>query len=83
MKIRLNLDALRIESFATGDAPARERGTVHGHARTDRCQTNDCTPATCGTECIGTFAETCQESFCVGTCGLSCGGTCIDSCFCG
>jgi hypothetical protein len=30
-KIRLNLDALRIESFATTDADGRTRGTVRGH----------------------------------------------------
>jgi hypothetical protein len=33
-KIRLNLDTLRIDSFATGGDSAR-RGTVHGQAATE------------------------------------------------
>lgn len=82
-KLRLELENLRVESFATAAARG-ERGTVEGQAATRRCQTDACTDATCGgAGCLGTFDPTCQESLCVGTCGLSCGGTCTDSCLCG
>ena len=30
-KIHLDLDRLRVETFATSDADAAPRGTVHGH----------------------------------------------------
>jgi hypothetical protein len=31
-KLKLNLDALQVESFGSSDAAAAERGTVHGQA---------------------------------------------------
>jgi hypothetical protein len=31
-KLKLNLDALQVESFASSHAAAAERGTVHGQA---------------------------------------------------
>jgi hypothetical protein len=38
MKIRLNLDAVSVESFETGAAAPEARGTVRAHlAPTDRC----------------------------------------------
>jgi hypothetical protein len=42
-KIRLNLDALRVETFET-DAAERERGTVHAHdAASGQSCTYNCT----------------------------------------
>jgi hypothetical protein len=41
-KIRLHLDALRVESFET-DAAERERGTVHGHDASGQSCTYNCT----------------------------------------
>jgi len=41
-KIRLNPDALRVESFDT-DEPGREPGTVHAHAASGVSCTYNCT----------------------------------------
>ncbi|HSU14940.1 hypothetical protein [Longimicrobium sp.] len=49
-KIRLNPEALRVDSFPTG-TPRDEMGTVHGHATK---------PATCGVSCFGTCATNCD-----------------------
>lgn len=51
-KLKLELDALHVESFAT-DRGTRARGTVNANAA--RCGTNaaDCDPITCGPSCIG------------------------------
>ncbi|HEX8695608.1 MAG TPA: pinensin family lanthipeptide [Longimicrobium sp.] len=46
-KLRLKLDALRVESFETAAAAPREAGTVHGHARPTRQQ------QTCDLTCEG------------------------------
>jgi len=48
-KLALNLDTLRVESFATQDADAR-RGTVRGHddtRETENCSHYTCIFATC------------------------------------
>jgi hypothetical protein len=52
-KLKLEMDALRVESFETA-MPASGRGTVRGNA-VARCDTNaaDCDPITCGPSCIG------------------------------
>lgn len=66
-KIRLDLDALDVESFATRDTPEAERGTVHGQGVAnpwftldghDSCygmcathEYNDCGACTVGPSC--------------------------------
>jgi hypothetical protein len=45
-KLKLEIDALRVDSFAAEEAPAAEVGTVHGHQRTRR--------PTCGDLCTNT-----------------------------
>ncbi len=52
-KIRLDLEALEIESFDTTDAHAEGRGTVRGHMteRVTICQ--DSCEGTCYTHCWG------------------------------
>ena len=75
-KMKLNLEALAIESFDTTHPPAK-RGTVFGDQCT--CPTN-CTCPGCPT-CDGTCPQTCGDS-CNGTCGgqWTCDPTC-DSCY--
>jgi hypothetical protein len=66
-KLRLEMDALRVESFST-DAAAREAGTVHGHS-----YPNGCFPPP-GSD---PFLDTCHYATCAGdTCWYSCGGSC-------
>ena len=70
-KVRLTLDDLQVQSFATTDANAGARGTVRAHDwPTDErgCPTANPAWDTCG--------ETCWE-----TCGDSCGGSC-NTCNC-
>src|SRR5262249_32900133 len=52
-KMKLQVEALRVESFTTA-SPTIARGTVHGN-RAAGCDTNapDCDPITCGPSCIG------------------------------
>jgi hypothetical protein len=52
-KLKLEIDALRVESFETA-AALGSRGTVLG-AQVARCNTDayDCDPLTCGPSCIG------------------------------
>ena len=49
-KIRLNLDTLRIDPFATGGGMEQQRGTVHGRATEFVCSWLPTCPgmATCG-----------------------------------
>lgn len=71
-KLRLDLDALRVDTFEAGDA--RGRGTVRGRGGLSDyfpCETepyddsiNYCSP-------VPTAAATCNY-----TCGNTCGGTC-------
>ncbi|HEY0017519.1 MAG TPA: hypothetical protein VGC13_14505 [Longimicrobium sp.] len=82
-KLRLNLDALTVESFNTTDGDAAQRGTVQAHRPTptqslecesfDYCGTGatDCGCGTAASEC-GTCATNC------GTCATGC-GTCYDA----
>lgn len=94
-KLRLELDALRVESFET--AIAREpRGTVHGRGWTDvvvYCRTDrpvgECYPTNYdlafGTDDSGDCSISCNATCaasCNGTCDGSCNGTCAAS-WCG
>jgi hypothetical protein len=74
-KLKLSLEELRVESFATG-AATRAEGTVHGHAPQTRNQ-NTCQAtcaATCLFSCEGTCQYTCKCVFTepVQTCGEPC-----------
>ncbi|MFL5385300.1 MAG: pinensin family lanthipeptide [Longimicrobiaceae bacterium] len=72
-KLRLDLDQLHVESFAT-DERERERGTVKGNA-----ELADGAIAYPG----GTFNQTCMIDFCkdswMSGC-LTCAGTCDNTC---
>ena len=74
-KLRLDLDDLAVDSFAT--VGAREaRGTVLGREKTDEYDTcaASCDPcATCDTSCAGGPVCACAPSGCV-SCETSCGG---------
>ena len=67
-KLKLDLDELSVESFATTPERGREGGTVFGQ--------NHCT---CYTQCTCPGCPTCDAS-CNGTCGGTCAGTCDASC---
>jgi hypothetical protein len=66
-KLKLDLEDLAVESFATTPEPRAEGGTVFGQ----QC--------TCYTQCTCPGCPTCDAS-CNGTCGGTCGGTCDASC---
>jgi hypothetical protein len=78
-KLRLNVDALTVQSFATADQ-ASSRGTVHGEECT--CPTNCTCPGcpSCGETCPNTCAETCDDATC-NTCDYSCWDTCQKTCY--
>lgn len=53
-KLKLDLDALRVDGFVTVAPTARREGTVHGHDATlvTNCTLGDCTDVTsCGRPC--------------------------------
>lgn len=84
-KIRLDLDALSVESFSTDAAPASS-GTVHGHSPIEQTFVSDvtgCDQDTCARYCSGntTCYASCDGS-CAQTCGGSCGGTCAQASAC-
>jgi hypothetical protein len=64
MKLKLNLDDLRVDTFGT-TAPAGAKGTVIGQ---QQCSCYTCTCPGCPT-CV----DTCQQ-----TCGTTCPFTCAD-----
>jgi hypothetical protein len=72
-KVRLTLDELHVQSFATTGAETAGRGTVRAHdAPTDAVECPTADPVW----------DTCWGS-CGDTCGGSCGGTCdCDSAYC-
>jgi hypothetical protein len=85
-KIRLDLEALEVESFDTGDGQP-PRGTVQGLGATHTCdlQCNNTPNGTCdgGMTCL--LWDTCLESncgyySCAYTCPPSAGETCDPSC---
>jgi hypothetical protein len=78
-KLKLDLEDLSVESFATTPDPRRDGGTVFGQQCT--CYTQCTCPGcpTCDASCNGTCGGTCEASCngtCAGTCGASCNGTC-------
>lgn len=81
-KLKLDLDNLRVESFATNPDSTNRRGTVHGNLMRApeeyRFDTEDdtCTytPDMMSTGCYGTQAP-------ILTCGFTCGWTCANTCW--
>jgi len=64
MKLRLRLDDLRVEAFATGAAGAVARGTVR--ARESVLWTvQTCPPQTADDTCGMTCGPTCEASVCI------------------
>ena len=80
-KLKLDLEDLSVESFATTPEPRREGGTVFGQQCT--CYTQCTCPGcpTCDASCNGTCGGTCDAS-CNGTCGGTCGASCNGTCGC-
>jgi hypothetical protein len=87
-RLKLNVEELLVESFASTDAPTSRRGTVHAHAQAtyactegwDSCQTQE---ESCGGTCID--PGTCGYfSQCMGWCesqhdSCSCQGSCTNT----
>jgi hypothetical protein len=67
-KLKLDLTALRVESFELRKAPAQGEGTVHGHFQRIEPQPDTYRD----TECLGTMY----------TWNASCPYSCFDSCTC-
>lgn len=94
-KMRLDLDALSVESFGTTASHGEARGTVHGHLPIEtqgrECDSLDvCTYwycggtdvsdcGTCATNCGTCYDATCGATYC-GTCDACC--NCCDPCCC-
>lgn len=67
-KLKLEIDALRVESFDTTEAARAAAGTVRAH--------NDAMEE----ELVAITTPQTREFSCLGTCKLSCWGTCDLSC---
>ena len=87
-KLRLALDSLRVESFATDGRDPRGPGTVKAHADVDTAyRTCGCTyyQETCARtcDCPPTFGDTCINVTCARTCdcpswsGAECNTVCV------
>jgi hypothetical protein len=76
-KLKLDLEDLSVESFATTPEPRAEGGTVFGQQCTcyTQCTCPGCPTcdASCNGSCVNTCAASCNGS-CVNTCGDTCGG---------
>lgn len=75
-KLRLTVEDLRVDSFATDALEAGPRGTVEAHAKSApfaTCDFDTCNQATCA-------ATQCNPSGCIDSCGATCQITCGD-CF--
>ena len=74
-KLRLELDELRIESFAT-EANSLQRGTVQGR-HTDACETDYYVTPCCTypTVCSNCTDDTCDQYTCCASCDYA-PGTC-------
>jgi hypothetical protein len=81
-KLKLDVDALRVESFAVAPDGAAGVGTVLAHYKVppqDPATIDPCVPysQTCGVSCYGSCVATCQAS-CYDTCAgqYSCDQSC-------
>jgi hypothetical protein len=87
-KIRLDVDELRVQSFATAEGDAK-RGTVHAHdAPTDQVECPTCNAAwdTCWDTCAGSCGGSCDcgSGDCSNNCATyDCSGTCYWGCYTG
>jgi hypothetical protein len=73
MKIKLTLESLQVQTFATSGERARQRGTVHAHhpsGRDPQCYSH----GTCMVPCTDTEHQTCEEGTCALTDYLPCCG---------
>ncbi|SRR6266550_5972850 len=80
-KIKLNLEDLKVESFATTPDSAARRGTVFGQATAD----DTCIGPTCGTSCPCPSEQTCSyQETCQDTCnhGATYGCATVTDCNC-
>ena len=86
-KLKLEIEALKVESFGTTAAPIGDAGTVRAHAgglvEAEAVEAAITTPprtidATCFETCKATCYGTCAAS-CLGTC-FSCPIGCTDAC---
>jgi len=79
-KLKLNVEALEVQSFLTTDEQARSPGTVEGHdsGRTPSLTRQQSCP---GFE--ATCPATCDDYTCGGTCYDTCDYTCQTNCACG
>lgn len=68
-RLSLSLDALQVETFATGPEPSSWRGTIRAHCETYSPDCPYLPPVEGG--------ETCGPS-----CGATCGATCALTCGC-
>lgn len=82
-KLKLNLEDLAVETFATTPEAQQGSGTVFGQNHCT-CHTQCTCPGcpTCDASCNGTCGATCDVS-CNGTCYATCAGgnTCADTCY--
>ena len=85
-KIRLSLEALDVQSFATADLP-RAHGTVRGAEyevgpESERCHSRDCESGMCVATGVCTWPDPNCLIFTAGqdTCQLTCPETCQDTC---
>src|SRR5687768_8312180 len=75
-KIRLELDALQVETFDTG-AGTWNRGTVHGRHHTFEIGCGEQPPEDSINVCpVPTAAQTCNQFTCDYTCGYTCSCGC-------
>ena len=80
-KLKLDLEDLAVESFATTPEAGRDGGTVFGQQCTcyTQCTCPGCPTCagygTCDASCNGTCAASCN-----GTCGATCDGSCYGTC---
>lgn len=75
-KLRLSVEDLRVDSFATDLRADSRAGTVQAHAASDpfrTCAGDTCNQGTCG-------ATECGMSACIASCGETCKITC-GNCF--
>lgn len=70
-KVKLELDALTVDSFDTGHDAVKREGTVRAHGRTEEqtCIGNTCWDScdgVCGTYfCVPTDGNSCQQATCI------------------
>ncbi len=79
-KLKLDLEELAVESFATTPESRGEGGTVFGQNHCT-CYTQCTCPGcpTCDASCNGTCGGTCAT--CAASCNGTCGATCAASCY--